>query len=91
MASIEDREAAQRGNVAVLLRLIDNSDVSSVGDDHWVVYDDVRPEGWRVTDHVERLIDRGLARAKGYYDVHLTVAGLERLTELNDRIQGALP
>ena len=45
MAEIEDRKEAQRGNVRVLLRLIDDGEVSSIGDDHWVVYDDTIPCG----------------------------------------------
>lgn len=85
MAEIEDRKAAQAGNVRVLLRLIDNEDVSSIGDDHWVVYDDTIPCGYRVTDPVESLIRRGLARAVGYFDVKLTSAGLDLMRELERR------
>lgn len=85
MCTIEDRQAAQRHNVRVLLRLIDEDEVSSIGDDHWVVYDDVRPEGWRITDGVESLIRRGLAKPRGYYDICLTAAGLELMAVLDAR------
>lgn len=85
MCTIEDRQAAQRHNVRVLLRLIDEEEVSSIGDDNWRVYDDTRPEGYHVTDGVESLIRRGLAKPKGYYDIHLTAEGLELMAELNAR------
>lgn len=83
MSSVEDRQAAQRDNVRVLLRLIDEEEISSIGDDHWVIYDDTVPCGHRVTDPVEGLIRRKLAQPKGYYDIHLTAAGLELLEQLN--------
>jgi hypothetical protein len=78
MTSIEDRRAAQLGTVGVLLRLIAAGEVSSIGDDHWTVYDDTIPCGHRV-DGVWRLIERKLAVAEGYYEVLLTDAGREML------------
>lgn len=83
MTAVADRVEAQRGTVRVLLRLIGEGEVSSVGDDHWVVYDDTVPQGYRITDQVESLIARGLAKPEGYYDIHLTEAGRERLAELD--------
>jgi hypothetical protein len=82
VATIEDRKQAQRGHVRTLLRLIDKGEISSIGDDHWYVYDDTVPQGYRLTDQVENLIVRGLARPKGYYEIHLTEAGTAKLAEL---------
>lgn len=90
MATIEDRKEAQRGSVRTLLRLIDEDEISSIGDDHWVVYDDTIPCGYRVTDPVEQLIERKLAQPKGYYDIHLTAEGLEKLAELNAKASSTL-
>ncbi len=80
MATVEDRKNAQRGNVHTLLRLISEGEVSSIGDDYWYVYDDTVPQGYRLPD-VDRLIDRGLALPKGYYEIHLTDVGITKLTE----------
>jgi hypothetical protein len=80
MATVEDRKSAQRGHLRTLLRLISEGEVSSIGDDHWVVYDDTVPQGYRLPD-VDRLIERGLARPEGYYEIHLTDAGITKLAE----------
>jgi hypothetical protein len=85
MAEIEERQAAQGSNVRVLLQLIERGEISSIGDDNWRVYDDTRPEGYHVTDQVERLIARKLAKPKGYYDLLITEAGETLLAELNAR------
>lgn len=82
MSTVEDRVEAQRGTVRVLLRLIGEGEVSSIGDDHWVTYDDTVPQGYRITDQVESLIARGLAKPEGYYAVHLTASGRAKLAEL---------
>lgn len=87
MAEIEERQAAQQGNIRVLLQLIDRGEISSIGDDNWRVYDDTRPEGYHVTDPVERLIARKLAKPKGYYDLLITEAGEKLLAELNAKYQ----
>ncbi|GAA2347302.1 hypothetical protein [Dactylosporangium salmoneum] len=81
MATVEDRKAAQRGHVRTLLRLIDEGEISSIGDDYWYIYDDTVPQGYRLPD-VDRLIERGLARPDGYYAIHLTEAGAGKLAEL---------
>lgn len=86
MTTVEDRKAAQAHNVRTLLTLIAAREISSVGDDHWVVYDDTRPEGYRVTDQVESLITRGYAKPDGYYDLLITEAGRARLELLNGRV-----
>lgn len=83
MSTIEDRVQAQRGTVRVLLRLIGEGEVSSIGDDHWIVYDDTVPQGYRITDQVESLIARGLAKPEGYYDIHLTASGRAKLAEFD--------
>ncbi len=80
MATIEDRKNAQRGHLHTLLRLIGEGEVSSIGDDYWYVYDDTVPQGYRLPD-VDRLIERGLAMPKGYYEIHLTDAGIAKLAE----------
>jgi hypothetical protein len=82
VASIEDRQAAQRGEVRVLLRLIESGAIESISDDHWYIYDDTAPQGHRVSDEVWSLIRRELARPEGYYKVFLTDAGRALLTEL---------
>jgi hypothetical protein len=82
MATVEDRKEAQRGHVRTLLRLIGEGEVSSIGDDHWIVYDDTVPQGYRLTDQVEGVIARGLAKPEGYYAIHLTEAGIGMLAEL---------
>lgn len=84
MATVEDRKAAQRGHVRTLLRLIDEGEISSVGDDYWYVYDDTAPQGYRLPD-VDWLIERGWARPEGYYAIHLTEAGGAKLPEGSDR------
>lgn len=83
MTTVEDRVEAQRGTVRVLLRLVGEGEVSSVGDDHWIVYDDTVPQGHRITNQVWSLVDRGLAEPEGYYDVHLTGSGRTKLAELD--------
>jgi hypothetical protein len=85
MATVEDRKKAQQGHVGALLRLIDQGEVSSIGDDHWYIYDDTAPQGYRLPD-VDWLIERGLAKPEGYYEIHLTEAGIGKLAELG---QGA--
>ena len=90
MAEIADREAAQHWDTRVLLQLIDDGEIESIGDDHWLIYDDTRPEGYRVTDQVEQLIGRGLAKPKGYHDIHLTVDGLATLAALTSLRQSTL-
>ena len=81
MATVEDRKEAQRGHVGTLLRLIDEGEVSSIGDDYWYIYDDTVPQGYRLPA-VDRLIERGLAKSEGYYAIHLTDAGSKKLAEL---------
>lgn len=80
MATVEDRKNAQRGHLHTLLRLINEGEVSSIGDDYWYIYDDTAPQGYRLPD-VDWLIERGLAMPKGYYEIHLTDAGITRLAE----------
>jgi hypothetical protein len=84
VATVEDRKEAQRGHVHTLLRLIGEGEISSIGDDYWYIYDDTAPQGYRLPD-VDRLIDRGLALPKGYYEIHLTEAGTAKLAEGSDR------
>jgi hypothetical protein len=84
VATVEDRKEAQRGNVRVLLRLISEGEISSIGDDYWYIYDDTAPQGYRLPD-VDWLIERGLAMPKGYYEIHLTEAGTAKLAEGSDR------
>jgi hypothetical protein len=86
MATVEDRKLAQQGHVGTLLRLIDEGEISSIGDDYWYIYDDTAPQGYRLPD-VDRLIDRRLARPEGYYAVHLTDAGREKLAELAEAVR----
>lgn len=80
MATVEERKTAQRGGLG-LLRLIAAGEISSVGDDDWVIYDDTVPQGHRVTWGVESLIESGLAKPQGYYDVLITDAGRALLDE----------
>lgn len=81
MATIEDRKLAQQGSVRTLLRLIDEGEISSIGDDYWYIYDDTVPQGYRLPD-VDRLIDRGLAKPEGYYTIRLTGRGVQKLAAL---------
>ena len=86
MASVEDRKAAERWHMPTLLRLIADREISSIGDDYWYIYDDTAPQGHRVTDQVESLIERGYARAEGYYDVFITEAGTAFRAEIEQAI-----
>ena len=89
MSTVAARVEAQRGTVRVLLRLIGEGEVSSVGDDHWVVYDDTVPQGYRITDQVEGLVARGLAQPEGYYNIRLTEAGRAKLAEIEAANMGS--
>ena len=80
MATVEDRKEAQRCNVRVLLRLISEGEIESIGDDYWYIYDDTAPQGYRLPD-VDWLIERGWAKPDGYYAIHLTQAGIDKLAE----------
>lgn len=82
MATVEERKAAQRGDVRTLLRLIDAGEIGSVGDDYWYIYDDTVPQGYRLD--VDWLIERGWARPVSYYDIRLTEAGAARLAALSE-------
>lgn len=86
MATVEDRKEAQRGHVRTLLRLIDEGEISSIGDDYWYIYDDTVPQGYRLYE-VDRLVERGLAKPEGYYAIHLTDAGRTLLAELEAKVQ----
>ena len=83
MTTIQDRVEAQRGTVRVLLRLISEGEISSIGEDHWVIYDDTVPQGYRITDQVDGLIRRKLAKPEGYYSLHLTESGRAKLAEID--------
>ena len=89
MATVEGRKLAQQGHVRTLLRLISEGEISSIGDDHWVIYDDTVPQGYRITDQVDGLIRRKLAKPEGYYNIHLTESGRTKLAEIDAYYAGS--